>query len=218
MSDIVFLHTGELHVQTFEALIEQVAPKLSRAHHVNAALLDRAQVTGIDTALHEDIQQAMYKVAKTGAKRVVCTCSSIGNAAEQAGQRFGFEARRIDRPMAKEAVRKAHQIAVFAALKSTLSPTDALLKDEAEDQNKDIVITHHTIQHAWPFFESGDLNQYHASIAETLNTFDLSNTDVIVLAQASMANASKRVELNIPVLSSAQMGLEAICKELNTAT
>jgi hypothetical protein len=116
---------------------------------------------------------------------------------------------RIDRPMAQQAVARGGRIAVYAALRSTFEPTVALLRQVASDANRSIAVTETLCERAWPLFESGDLVGYVREIAATVEA-TARPTDVIVLAQASMAPAAESLRhLGVPVLSSPKLGLEA---------
>ena len=42
-----FLHTAQVHIETFEALADAIAPKTVRNHHVAPELLASAQTDGL---------------------------------------------------------------------------------------------------------------------------------------------------------------------------
>ena len=45
--NIAFLHTAQVHVETFEALVQELAPQCNRTHHVAPELLASAQTDGL---------------------------------------------------------------------------------------------------------------------------------------------------------------------------
>jgi hypothetical protein len=79
---ISFLHTGDVHVATFERLMDELAPGTVRQHRVEQGWLDEARDKGMSDALWQAIQTGMAELASGGVG--VCTCSSIGAAAEAA--------------------------------------------------------------------------------------------------------------------------------------
>jgi len=208
--DIAFVHTVEALVGTFEELIAQIGPELAVRHVVDTSLLEDALAAGwVDDALSERIRLAMCKAAQTGARVEACTCSTIGGAAEQAGEGRGFVSMRIDRAMADEAVRLGPRVLLTASVRSTLEPTRQLIMDSAARLGSTVTITDLLVDHAWPFCESGDTDAYWQAIADALQT-DPNDVDVIVLAQASMAGAAQRcADLSVPVLSSPRLGVES---------
>ena len=76
--DIAFLHTAEVHVETFGKLVADIAPEIAVRHEVRSELLAYARENGVDARLSLDIQQALKEAASSGARIVVCTCSTIG--------------------------------------------------------------------------------------------------------------------------------------------
>src|SRR2546421_48218 len=125
-SSIAFLHTSPVHIAPFDALLEELAPDIQAHHLVREELLQEAREQGdVTPQLSRRVQEALF-VAAQEATVVVCTCSSIGQVAEELGTEQGTTFLRIDRPMAEEAVERWSRIIVAAALSTTLPPARAL--------------------------------------------------------------------------------------------
>jgi hypothetical protein len=205
---LVFLHTGQAHVATFERLLAKQAPNVAAQHVVDQALLDDARRDGITPELEQRIEAALRQAFAQGATTVLCTCSSIGGSAETIGSQRGWPVLRVDRAMAARAVALGPRITVAAALASTLEPTCQLIEDEARRAGAEVSVSTLLCGDAWPLFEAGEHDAYHQSIAACIRAADLS--DVVVLAQASMAGAAQLLsDLDVSVLSSPALGLEA---------
>jgi hypothetical protein len=207
---LAFLHTSPIHIDTFDRLLAEIAPSVAVRHIVDESLLDEARTAGMITpALEQRIAAALEDASAPDAAVVLCTCSTIGGSAEDAGTRSGRMVLRVDRPMAERAVALGEHVLVAAALASTLAPTRALILDAARAANKPIELRELLCDSAWAFFERGDLAGYAQVIADELRV-GASDADVIVLAQASMAVAATLcTNLGIPILSSPRLGLEA---------
>ncbi len=231
---LTFLHTAEVHVDTFQRLVAAQDNTIQVKHHVNPSLLEQARKLGAD---HPDVIQAVEKevalLVKHGANPVVCTCSTIGDIVESLSSTdtssSNIVCQRIDRAMAdtavsypvEEAVEKtlekttgetASKITIVAALESTLKPTEALIRSSALRQAKAVEVSLIHIEDAWQHFEAGDNEAYLKTIAQQLQKIsaDSKAIDVIVLAQASMANAvSYCPNIKIPILSSPALGIKA---------
>lgn len=206
---LALLHTARVHVETFERLSRELGNAIPIRHEVREGLLADALRAGKIT---DDVRAATSEVVQAlalgGAKVVVCTCSTIGSLAE-ALVSDRVRVMRIDRPMAQQAVARGGRIVVYAALRSTFEPTVALLHEVASEANRSIEVTEMLCERAWPLFESGDLVGYIREIATTVEA-TARPSDVIVLAQASMAPAAECLRhLGLPVLSSPKLGLEA---------
>lgn len=213
---LAFVHTSPVHVPTFTRLVDEEAPGTPTRHWVLEQLLCDAQTAGAEApALVRRIQRAMMDAAADGARVVVCTCSTIGGAAERTPTGGRFRALRIDRAMADRAVRSGPRILVVAALESTLGPTQALLQQSAAALDRSVVIEPLLLTQAWGHFERGDRDDYIAGVEAGIRHSNRS-ADVIVLAQASMAPAAERLaDLGTPVLSSPRLGVRAAIEALD---
>jgi Asp/Glu/hydantoin racemase len=198
MTTIGFLHTADVHVATFHALVAE------RGHHdlhlVDATLLAGAREHGVDAALEERLAGRLRELAGRGPDVIVCTCSTLGGHAERIP--LAVPVLRIDRPMAERAVALGGRIAVVAAVESTLTPTRELLLECGPGAE----LVPAPCLDAWALFEAGDQIGYLRAIAAHVRTLE---ADVIVLAQASMAPAADLLaDLPVPVLSSPRAAVD----------
>ena len=200
---LALLHTSPVHVPVFEALRDADHPGLALRHLVHEDLLARARDSGPD-AVRGDVEALLAGAVAEGATAVLCTCSTIGGVAESAAESLGVPVLRVDRPMAAAAVAR-DRVVVLAAIDDTLPPTLALLAEEAGDRCVDIRTV--LVAGAWARFEAGDRDGYLELVAAAADR--VTDADVIVLAQASMADAATRTATAIPVLSSPRPGLSA---------
>ncbi len=208
--DIAFLHTAPEHVVTFGALMSALAPELAVRHEVDESLLAQARAAGgIGPDLEARIGRAMLGAASSGARVVVCTCSTIGGVAERAGQGNDLTTQRIDRAMADAAVAMGPKILIVAALSSTVGPTRALIRSSASRLARSVVTEEVVIADAWPYFEQSLPGAYYQHIAAAIKA-NAKQADVIVLAQASMAGAVALCpDVQAPILASPRLGTEA---------
>ncbi|MFI7356336.1 aspartate/glutamate racemase family protein [Streptomyces avidinii] len=205
MTDLLLLHTSPVHVPVFDALRDRNHPGAVLRHLVAPELLDRALTEGPESVAPA-LRGLLAEVeAEAGAGAVLVTCSTIGATAESLAPALGVPVLRVDRPMAAAAVRAGARIAVLAALESTFAPTGELLAEEAGE--RPVSIRTHLVAGAWERFEAGDTAGYLARVAAAAGS--VTDADVIVLAQASMAGAADLVAGTVPVLSSPAPGLAA---------
>ncbi|MGF1764393.1 hypothetical protein [Aliivibrio kagoshimensis] len=212
--DITFVHTGEVHVATFNSLIESTDPTLSVNHIVNSNLLDRAMKQQNRAELETEIHSIMQLAAQES-RLVVCTCSSIGEMAETTPVVPKGVVTRVDRPMAEQAVKIGGNVLVVAALESTLAPTLDLLNAIKLQCESDVTFDVLCVTEAWQYFERGDSQRYIELIAQAIES-EKGEYNAIVLAQASMAKVSERLNCwKIPILSSPRLGVEVAVKNIN---
>ncbi len=230
MSVIGFLHTSPVHVATFDALVADASRSaetgavVQTMAIVNEGLLGMARRDGLESrAVRRGVRDAIVELRRRGADLVICTCSTIGEIAATAGVSLGYDVSRVDRPMAEEAVRLASagagRIAIVVALESTVAPTLALIESIASglgaSQWEEIDLHVVVSEAAWPLFEAGDIEGYLDAIASTCAECPV-GIDVIVLAQASMADAASRFDGAVPVLSSPASAVNAALARLSS--
>ncbi len=210
MTALAFLHTAEVHIAGFERLVQTQAPGLRVHHAVAAPLLEQARRLGADDpGLRAALQQTLAEMASSsGARLLVCTCSTLGALAEQVDGGDRFRSARIDRPMAERALTLGSRVLLLAALASTLAPTRALLQDCAQRQARPLQLRELLVEAAWPHFMAGDTEAYLDCLAEALQA-EAAEVDVIVLAQASMAPLAERLAgSGPPLLASPVLGVQ----------
>ncbi|MEV8396293.1 MULTISPECIES: aspartate/glutamate racemase family protein [unclassified Streptomyces] len=200
---LALLHTSPVHVPVFDALRDADHPGLVLRHLVDESLLSRAMAEGPD-AVAADVESALAGAVAEGATAALCTCSTIGEVAERAAPALGVPVLRVDRPMAVAAA-AADRVVVVAALDSTLGATVALIRQEAGERRIEVRTV--LVEGAWERFEAGDRDGYLNAVAAAVDS--VTEADVIVLAQASMADAAERATSDIPVFSSPRPGLNA---------
>lgn len=210
---IAFLHSSALHIGTFNALGAELAPELKLAHTVREDLLVAAEKAGgLTPSIEIRAGEALLALAEGGAKVVVCTCSTLGPAAERVADDADIPIMRIDRPMADDAVKMGKRIGVCGALESAMTTAMRLLEDSAMRAGRHCEFTPVHFADAWESFRAGRLGEYHAAIAEGMSQA-AESCDVLVLSQASMAPAAREAgDLGIPVLSSPRSGFAAAAR------
>ncbi len=206
---LAFLHTLDANIAVFNKSVEECGYDVEVAHRVNKSVLkDTMKLGHVDASIADRIRAEISELRDDGADVVVCTCSSIGAVAEEMNETETIEVQRIDRAMADRAVGIGDRIVLAASLSSTLGPTRELLESSAQRLGKSVSIKEVVISSAWDRYVAGDITGYIEEVAKAM-TAQFNEGDVIVLAQASMADAALLVsDSPIPILSSPKLGVE----------
>ncbi|MGW6939171.1 aspartate/glutamate racemase family protein [Streptomyces xanthophaeus] len=207
VTGLLLLHTSPVHVPVFEALRDRSHPGAVLRHLVVPELLDRARTEGPE-AVAPALLGLLTDAGPGGAGGpgpVLVTCSTLGAVAEGLTPALGAPVLRVDRPMAAAAVRTGPRIVVLATVESTRAPTEALLAEEAAGAA--VSVRTQLVAGAWERFAAGDTAGCLALVAAAADA--VSDADVIVLAQVSIAAAADLVTTRVPVLSSPATGLAA---------
>jgi hypothetical protein len=209
------LHTVPGLAATFDDLIREQAPDLRRMHVADAWLLDTARREGVTPAVERAVVTHVRHLVAAGARAVLVTCSSIGEAAEAADATVDVPVVRVDAAMADRAVTLARapgargRIAVLATLPSTLGPTGRLVERASRGAAGAVQVTAAVVEGAAEAGDRGDRDRVEELVAAAV-VDAASGVDVIVLAQASMARAASRTDVAVPVLSSPAGGVAAL--------
>lgn len=212
------LHSAPSHVARFDHLLAELAPGLAVRHLVRADLLDRAIHCGcVSDDVAVDLAASLQTLVDDGARVVLCTCSSLGPAAEQIGRAWDADILRLDRALAEAAVAAGPRLLLVCTVRSTLAPTKVLIEDVARLKGRAVVPQLLVDEPAWALFKAGDEAGYAAHIAAAIRA-EAGPFDAVVLAQASMETVPALLtDLGVPVLASPRLGLQAALGRLNAS-
>jgi aspartate/glutamate racemase len=210
------LHTVPGLADTFHGRLTALEPGLALTHVADPSLLARAIDVGVDDVVQGRVLAHVRHLVAVGARAVLVTCSSIGEAAEAAGAQVDVPVLRVDLAMAEQAVRTASagsgRVAVLATLGSTLGPTERLLRRLASDRG--VAVASAVVDGAAAARGAGDLAEHDRLVAAAVAR-STDAADVVVLAQASMAAAvGDRASLDVPVLESVSTGAQRFVEVL----
>ena len=214
---VSFLHTANVHVQTFNAVFGELDAEVTLKHAVHPEWLEEARREGLTAELSSRVSSLLLEQAATS-QAVICTCSTLGPIAE-ALSRADQTIIRIDAPMMKQAAAHGGRILVAIAVESTRTPTLALLSTALHEHEGQFSLepTAEGVEccDAWPRFESGDTQAFQRAIADRIRETASAGDDrpapsCAVLAQVSMACAGDLLtDLPFPVYASPRLAAEA---------
>lgn len=217
MPVLAFIHTVAALIPKFQDLTNELLPGWSSFSIVDESLL---QITIRDGSLTKKTVQRLHQyvtsASDAGADAVVVTCSSMGGGVDVVRPLASIPLFRIDHGMALDAVRQSCRIGVLATLRTTLEPTTHLLQKVGAEQGKEVVIVQALCEGAFDLLKSGDRAGHNASIVSAFQRL-AAEVDIIVLAQASMADALENLagEVgDIPFLASPRLGMLHVSREL----
>ena len=198
---LTLLHTAKAHCASFDALRDRIAPDIPMVQTVRTDWLERAQA-GISPDLEAEISATIADAPGP----VICTCTTIGPAAEAAG------ALRIDWPMMQEAARIGGPVVLAYCLHSTWEPSLTLLERALAESGQKTTVHPMPLTEYWPLFEAGQPDAFAAVIASEIRQVATGHRKIgcVVLAQASMSGAAQLLgDLDVPVLTSPELALRA---------
>lgn len=208
---LAFLHTAALHVPVFEGIARALAPSIVTQHSVREDLLARAFADGGVTDWTRDATQAEVRgLIVEGAHVVLCTCSTLGRAAEGTTAIKNARVVRVDRVMAERAVAAQKPILLVAAIPTAMETAIALLDEiETVAGERRAARRYLLCSAAWAHFLAGDHAAYAKALAQQVSQSARAG-EVVMLAQASMAPATPLIDRSdIEILTSPEIGVRA---------
>ncbi len=208
---LICIHTLPLLVDEFERLGHAIIPNVKMMHVLDEPLLALVQQrNGIGPEEAERLESHIRLAQRAGAQAVLVTCSTLSPAIAGMRTKVPIPLISIDERMAALAVARGERIGVIATAKSTLGPTEKMLKDQAALLGREVVVHMHHVDGALDLLLSGEGGKHDKLVKQAVD--DISpQVDVIVLAQASMARVLDVIaegERKVPLLSSPHIALE----------
>ncbi|HWU63016.1 MAG TPA: aspartate/glutamate racemase family protein [Ensifer sp.] len=205
---LAMIHTVPGIIPVFNELVGRHLPDWRPFNMLDESLLGNTIREGsLSGQTKRRLAMHIWSAVDAGASAVLVTCSSLGPAVDAAMPLCPVPLFRIDDGMAIEAIRQGKRIGVLATLATTMEPTTRLIECHARTTGHNVSLTSHLCEGAFEKLRNGDRAGHDAIIREGHGSL-VGSVDVIVLAQASMANALKEMsEVSVPVLTSPELGV-----------
>ena len=160
---------------------------------------DRGRFSAVN---HRRLRLAMHAQALTGADLLVVTCSTLSPSVRALRRECSVPVVTIDDAMVHEAVELGSRIGLIATANSTVKPSCSALKATAAEAEKTVNINVLCDENAIRALRLGDRETHDALVLEMAEK--LRESDVLVLAQASMSHMERAVaeRTGKPALSS----------------
>ena len=193
MTKIAIIHTTSATVEPLKTLASEVLTDCELVNFVDDSILPQLAKNGGDVSEVEErlIHYARF-AEQVGAKIILEACSSVGELVPKMRAAVSIPVVRIDEAMAEEAVQRGTSVGVAATLATTLQPTTRLLRQKAQAAGRQVDVKPLLIEGAYQKLMAGDREGHDNLLVERLQEL-AQVTDVIVLAQASMARVLPRL-------------------------
>src|SRR5579875_2665945 len=218
MKTVFAIHTGPVLVEVLRQLFPEILPGVRLVNVVDDSLLADVRAAGhlIPSVTRRIIGYGVL-AASSGADAIFNCCSSVGEAADMLAKNVDIPVVKIDDRMSEQAVVQGERIGVVATVATTLDPTERLIQRKAADRSRAVTTNRYLVQGAFEALISGDVARHDELVLEAIRRA-MSENDVVVLAQGSMARLVPMVEAGSrdSVLSSPRLGVEALKEQLQT--
>jgi Asp/Glu/hydantoin racemase len=202
---LVLVHTVPSLVQDFGERCAAMLPGVRVLHILDEPLLERIRRRGYVAPEDEDrLAGHIAEAEALGADAVLVTCSTVSVAVDAIRNRCRVPVVAIDAAMAAEAVREGERIGIVATNPTTLEPSSRLIEVAAAAMGRHVVVHPRLVEDALSALLSGDTVRHDRMVLTAVHE-EAASSDVVVLAQASMARVLPALEahpIGVPVLAS----------------
>jgi Asp/Glu/hydantoin racemase len=210
---LAFIHTVPSLVVLFNDLSKELLPGVEVLHIADEMLLKVVLAQGgLSPFIFQRVSDHVVAAERAGATAVQCTCSSISPCVDASRPLVGIPVLKIDEPMVNKALDTGSRIGIAATAPTTLKPTTELVHVRAAAMGKSVQVESVLCEGAYNALFSGDTQKHDQIVAQYLRDL-MARTDVIILAQASMARVAQTIpaeEQRVPILSSPRLAMEHV--------
>jgi Asp/Glu/hydantoin racemase len=207
---VAIVHTSFAVLDVVNTLFDELLPDVERIHIIEHSILaDILNAGGLTPRLTQRMLDYFLQAENTRADVIFSVCSTVGDVVDIARKLITKPIVKIDEAMVLEALDEGQHIGVLATLPSTLNPTCRLVENLAMDKGKDVQVKRGLVAGAFEELMNGNTSKHDRMVKEKLLLL-ASESDIIILAQASMARVIESLdpeEVAIPVLSSPRKGV-----------
>ncbi len=217
---VAVLHTVQSTLKPISEVFGKVAPDAQVVNLLDDSLLrDTAAAGRVTPQVIQRICCYYACAQQLGAQAVLNACSSVREASELAATTVAIPVVNIDTAMARHAVNLGKRISLVATAPTTIEPSTRIIHRCAADRGKEVIVEPHLCVDASHLSAQGDYEGYMRALLEEIWN-SLHSTDVVVLAQVSMATALDRVpvEYRPRVLVSPMLGVEELMTTLEASS
>lgn len=210
---LALIHTSLVFITVetmIQGIIKELLPEVRVVNIVDDSLL--ADVIAEGKVSPEVTRRMCAYVAAAevaGAHAVLSLCSSLGPTIDVARRLVKIPIIKIDDAMAQQAVDEASSVGILATVKTTLGPTEALIREKAQSKAKVVQVRQMLVAGAFEKLMGGDKQGHDDMVVKSARELS-KDVDLLVLAQASMTRLALMLQdkTGLTVLSSPRMAVE----------
>ncbi|MCU1516698.1 MAG: hypothetical protein JWQ75_1419 [Pseudarthrobacter sp.] len=206
---IALLHTGAVVIGPIMELVKRELPGITAINYLDDRIVADLGDPDVSDSVPRRVAGLAKAAADAGAEAIMLTCSSISELAAPISAELGIPILRIDEAMADQAVATGSRITVLATLPTTCGPTSRLIAERARAAGLTPAIRSVVVEGAFAAVASGDRPGHDRIVADAIRVA-AEDSDVVVLAQASMASAAEGCDAAVPVLTSLESGVQRL--------
>lgn len=192
MGRIAFIHATRVAIPPIEMAAGQIWPAAETISIMDESLsIDRQKSRELSTDLFGRIVRLARYAENAGANAVLFTCSAFGEAIDKAADTSAVPIMKPNEAMFDAALRLGDRVAMIYTFPPAAKTMEEEFEQAAQEQGRTAVLTSYFCEGALKAKRAGDDALHDHLVAETAR--EITDADVIMLAQFSMAGAAEKV-------------------------
>jgi hypothetical protein len=221
---IALIHATPLAMEPIASAFARLAPELEPFNLLEDSLSkDQAQTQAITPAMFLRFERLSDYAILNGAKGILFTCSAFGPAIEACAQKHPIPILKPNEAMFEQCLRVTPQktilnVGLVATFEASLAPMKEEFLAMARAFNREVHLYCVHVKEAMQDLSNGQDQLHHTKIAKSVS--ELSDCDVIMLAQFSMAHAKSLAQsvTQALVLTSPDCAAQSLSQRLTPHT
>jgi hypothetical protein len=192
---IALIHATPLAMEPIANAFARLAPELEPFNLLEDSLSrDQAQAKSISPAMFTRFERLSEYAILNGASGILFTCSAFGPAIEACAAKHSIPILKPNEAMFEQCLKFAPErsilkVALVATFEASLAPMQEEFLAMAQNINREVHLYCIHVKEAMQDLANGEEELHHSKIAKSVS--ELTECDVIMLAQFSMAHAHK---------------------------
>lgn len=194
MGLVGLVHTTRLVIDPVHEAVAGRNPGCGVSHVLDEGILRRLSELGEITPEIVHWLTSMVESAQAiGADCAVVSCSSLSPCVNEVRSRLSIPVLKVDEPMVEHAVQRAEKIGLVMTNPTTEKPSQLLVREVCEKLSRTVELVPRLCPDAFAKLNRGDLAGHDREVVDTVERL-LDETDLVMLAQISIARVRNRVD------------------------
>jgi glutamate racemase len=197
MKRVGMVHSTRLVIEPIHNVMASQCPEVDFFHVMDEGILRKLAESGkITPEITLWLVNMVLSAQRAGADMAVVSCSSLSPCVNDVQKQVGIPVIKIDAPMVEHAVTHAERIGLVMTNPTTEAPSKLLFREVSDRLGRDVALVPRLCPQAFAKLNRGDVQGHDLEVVQTVEEL-LSEVDVVMLAQISIARVKDRLDGSI---------------------
>jgi len=188
------VHSTRLAIDPLQKVVGSQCPDTEFVHVMDEGILRKLAATGkITPEILNWLTAMVFSTEEIGASLAVVSCSSLSPCVNDVRTKVNIPVLKIDEPMVEYSVKNFTRIGLLMTNPTTEKPSKLLFEEVRRNLDRKVALIPRLCPDAFNKLNQGDVHGHDIEVVEIVKDL-LIETDVVMLAQISIARVRERME------------------------